>query len=399
MRLSERVSSMQFSPIRGFNKLAAAEEAQGKKIYHLNIGQPDVKTPEVFMDAVRAYAGKVLCYAESNGITQLLDAIIKYYSLYDITLTRDNIIITNGGSEALKLVFATVLNPGDEIMVPEPYYTNYISFGCETVAVINPVPTTAEDGYAWAVREKLEAALTPKTRAICCNNPNNPTGRVLTREDMRVVCEFAKEHNLWIISDEVYREFVYDGGEVTSFGMMDEFADRIVLVDSVSKRYSACGARIGAVISKNEELMNGVLKLAQGRLCVPTLEQYGAAALFNLGADYLDEARREYESRRDAAYEEISNIPDVICEKPGGSFYLMAKLPIDDAEDFLRFLITEFEDNGESVMFAPAPGFYKTPGKGKNEIRIAYVLNSDKMRRAAELIRLGIEAYRKKKGL
>ena len=181
--------------------------------------------------------------------------------------------------------------------------------------------------------------------------------------------------------------------------MMDEFADRIVLVDSVSKRYSACGARIGAVISKNEELMNGVLKLAQGRLCVPTLEQYGAAALFNLGADYLDEARREYESRRDAAYEEISNIPDVICEKPGGSFYLMAKLPIDDAEDFLRFLITEFEDNGESVMFAPAPGFYKTPGKGKNEIRIAYVLNSDKMRRSAELIRLGIEAYRKKKGI
>ena len=390
---------MQFSPIRGFNKLAAAEEAQGKKIYHLNIGQPDVKTPEVFMDAVRAYDDKVLCYAESNGIPQLLDAIIKYYSLYDIKLTRDNIIITNGGSEALKLVFATVLNPEDEIMVPEPYYTNYISFGCETVAVINPVPTTAEDGYAWAVREKLEAALTPKTRAICCNNPNNPTGRVLTKDDMRVVCEFAKEHNLWIISDEVYREFVYDGGEVTSFGMMDEFADRIVLVDSVSKRYSACGARIGAVISKNEELMNGVLKLAQGRLCVPTLEQYGAAALFNLGADYLDEARREYESRRDAAYEEISNIPDVICEKPGGSFYLMAKLPIDDAEDFLRFLITEFEDNGESVMFAPAPGFYKTPGKGKNEIRIAYVLNSDKMRRAAELIRLGIEAYRKKKGI
>ena len=390
---------MQFSPIRGFNKLAAAEEAKGKKIYHLNIGQPDVETPEVFMDAVRAYDDKVLCYAESNGIPQLLDAIIKYYSLYDIKLTRDNIIITNGGSEALKLVFATVLNPEDEIMVPEPYYTNYISFGCETVAVINPVPTTAEDGYAWAVREKLEAALTPKTRAICCNNPNNPTGRVLTKDDMRVVCEFAKEHNLWIISDEVYREFVYDGGEVTSFGMMDEFADRIVLVDSVSKRYSACGARIGAVISKNEELMNGVLKLAQGRLCVPTLEQYGAAALFNLGADYLDEARREYESRRDAAYEEISNIPDVICEKPGGSFYLMAKLPIDDAEDFLRFLITEFEDNGESVMFAPAPGFYKTPGKGKNEIRIAYVLNSDKMRRAAELIRLGIEAYRKKKGI
>ncbi|MCI7249416.1 MAG: pyridoxal phosphate-dependent aminotransferase, partial [Clostridiales bacterium] len=292
MRLSERVSSMQFSPIRGFNKLAAAEEAKGKKIYHLNIGQPDVETPEVFMDAVRAYDDKVLCYAESNGIPQLLDAIIKYYSLYDIKLTRDNIIITNGGSEALKLVFATVLNPEDEIMVPEPYYTNYISFGCETVAVINPVPTTAEDGYAWAVREKLEAALTPKTRAICCNNPNNPTGRVLTKDDMRVVCEFAKEHNLWIISDEVYREFVYDGGEVTSFGMMDEFADRIVLVDSVSKRYSACGARIGAVISKNEDLMNGVLKLAQGRLCVPTLEQYGAAALFNLGADYLDEARR-----------------------------------------------------------------------------------------------------------
>lgn len=399
MRLSDRVSSMQFSPIRGFNKLAAKEEAKGKKIYHLNIGQPDIETPKAFIETVRAYDDKVLSYSESNGIPQLLDAIIGYYKLYDVNLTRDNIIITNGGSEALKLVFATVLNPGDEIMVPEPYYTNYISFGCETVAVINPVPTTAEDGYAWAVKEKLEAALTPDTKAICCNNPNNPTGRVLSREDMKVVCEFAKEHNLWIISDEVYREFVFDGEEITTFGMMEEYADRIILVDSVSKRYSACGARIGAVISKNEELMDGVLKLAQGRLCVPTLEQYGAAALFRLGPDYLNEARREYESRRDAAYEEISNIPNVICEKPGGSFYLMAKLPIDDAEDFLRFLITEFEEEGESVMFAPAEGFYKTPNKGKNEIRIAYVLNSEKMRRSAKLIRLGIEAYREKKGL
>lgn len=399
MQISSRVAAMQFSPIRRFNKYAFEAEANGKKVYHLNIGQPDVETPECFMEAIRSFDSKVIAYAESGGLNELLDSMIGYYGLYDIELSRDNIIVTNGGSEALSLIFTSVLNPGDAAMMAEPYYTNYSTFCNAVSGELTPITTKAEDGYAWADRELLEKSLTPNTKAICCISPGNPTGRVLTLDEMRVVGEFAKDHDLWIISDEVYREFAYDDREVASFGMLPEYADRVILVDSVSKRFSACGARVGAVISKNAELMQGILKLAQGRLCCPTLEQRGAAALYRLGPDYFAEAKATYNARREAAYEEISQIPGVICQKPGGAFYMMAKLPIEDAEDFLMFLLTEFEDNGETVMFAPAEGFYKTPGMGKNEIRIAYVLNADAMRRASELIKLGIEAYKAKKGL
>ena len=398
MDISNRVGVMQFSPIRRFNKFAFEAEDKGKTVYRLNIGQPDVETPACFKEAIDNFDRKVIAYAESGGVTELLDAIVDYMKLYDMHYTRDNILITNGGSEALTLIFTALLNPGEEAIIAEPFYTNYNTFCNQVNGVLRPLTTSADDGYAWAKKDLIEAAITPKTKAICCISPGNPTGRVLTLDEMRLIGDIAKEHDLWIISDEVYREFAYDGREVTSFGMFDDLADRVVLVDSVSKRYSACGARVGAVISKNAELMSGILKLAQGRLCCPTLEQVGAAALFRMDKSYYDEAREEYCARRDAAYEEISKIPGVVCQKPGGAFYMTARLPVDDVEDFLMFLLTEFDDNGETVMFAPAAGFYATPGLGKDEMRIAYVLSPDKMRRGAELIKLGIEAYNKKLG-
>lgn len=394
MEVSKRVGAMQFSPIRRFNTFAFEAEAAGKKVYRLNIGQPDVETPACFMEAIRNFDKKVIAYAESGGVTDLVDAIIDYNKQYDMHFERNNILITNGGSEALTMIFTALLNPGEEAVIAEPFYTNYNTFCNQVNGKLVPITTKAEDGYAWADRELIEASITPNTKAICCISPGNPTGRVLTLDEMRLIGDIAKEHDLWIISDEVYREFAYDGRDITSFGMLEDIADRVVIVDSVSKRFSACGARVGCVMSKNEELMSGILKLAQGRLCCPTLEQVGAAALYRLDKSYYDEAKAEYEGRRNAAYEELSQIPGIVCQKPGGAFYLTCKLPVEDAEDFLMFLLKEFDDNGETVMFAPAAGFYATPGLGKNEMRIAYVLNQDSMRRGAELIKLGIEAYK-----
>ena len=398
MEISKRVAAMQFSPIRRFNTYAFEAEAEGKTVYRLNIGQPDVETPPCFKEAINNFDKKVIAYAESGGVTELLDAMIDYMKLYDMHYERKDILITDGGSEALTLIFTALLNPDEEALIAEPFYTNYRTFCNQVNGKLVPLTTKAEEGYAWAKKELIEAAITPKTKAICCISPGNPTGRVLTMDEMKLIGEIAKEHDLWIISDEVYREFAYDDREVTSFGMLEDLADRVVMVDSVSKRFSACGARIGAVISKNEELMSGILKLAQGRLCVPTLEQVGAAALYGLDKSYYDEMKAEYCARRDAAYEELVKIPGVVCQKPGGAFYMTAKLPVDDVEDFLMFLLKEFDDNGETVMFAPAEGFYMTPGLGRDEMRIAYVLGPDKMRRGAQLIALGIEAYNKKLG-
>ena len=396
-KVSDRVAVMQFSPIRRFNTYAFEAEAQGKTVYHLNIGQPDVHTPDCFKEAIDNFDEKVIAYAESGGVTELLDAMIDYMKRdFGMEYKRNDIMITNGGSEALILAFTALLNPGDEALIAEPFYTNYNTFCNEVSGVLVPLTTSAEDGYNWAKRDLIEAAITPKTKDICALSPGNPTGRVLTLEDMKLIGDIAKEHDLWIISDEVYREFVYDGGEAHSFGQLDDIADRVVLIDSVSKRYSACGARIGALISKNEELMSAVLKLAQGRLCVPTLEQVGAAALYRMPKSYYDEMKAEYCARRDAAYEELSQIPGIVCQKPAGAFYMTAKLPVDNIEDFLMFMLKEWDENGETAMFAPAPGFYATKGLGGNEMRIAYVLSPEKMRRACELIKKAVAAYNAK---
>lgn len=398
MNFADRVQDMQFSPIRRFNPIAAKVEAEGKKVYHFNIGQPDVATPEVFMEAIRAYNKAVIAYAESGGITDLQDAAISYYKNYGVDLKEENIIVTNGGSEALTMAFLALVNPGEEVIVAEPFYTNYNTFLKEAGGTIVPITTKAENGFSYATREQIEPLITDKTKAICCITPGNPTGNVLTLDEMKLICEIAKEHDLFVIADEVYREFAYDGREITSFGMLPEYADRVIICDSVSKRFSACGARIGLLISKNKDFMSMCMKIAQGRLSVSTLDQVGAAGFFRLPASYYEEVKNEYRARRDACYEEIMKIPGVICEKPGGAFYMTVKLPIEDVEDFLMFMLTEFDDNGETTMFAPAAGFYATPGLGKNEFRIAYVLNQHDMRRGAELIRLGLAAYQKKLG-
>ena len=396
MNLSSKVQSMQYSPIRRFNKFAIEAEEKGKKVYHLNIGQPDIETPACYMDAIRAFDEKVIAYAESGGMNVLHDAVIAYFKRLDIELERKNILVTNGGSEALSMIFTTILDPGDNVLVAEPFYTNYTTFAAQAGGVIKPITTVAEDGYHYATREKIEAAIDDRTRAICCITPGNPTGNVLTLDEMKLICEIAKEHDLWIIADEVYREFAYDGREVTSFMMLPEYADRVLVVDSVSKRFSACGARIGFILSKSDLFMDNAMKIAQGRLCSPTVDQVGAAALYTLPQSYYDEMKAEYEGRRNVVYEELMKIPGVVCRKPGGAFYMTAKLPVENIEDFLMFLLTEFDDNGETVMFAPAEGFYATPGLGRDEMRIAYVLKQEDLRRAVELIRLGIEAFNKK---
>lgn len=398
MNISKRVEAMQFSPIRKFNPVAIKAEKEEKKIYHLNIGQPDVETPPCFMEAIRKFDEKVIAYAESGGRPELIESVIDYYKGYDINLDASDIIVTNGGSEALSMTFITLLDEGDEVLVPEPYYTNYSTFALMAGGVVKPITTSAKDGYAYADAAKIEACITPKTRAICCLEPGNPTGNVLTIEEMKVIAEVAKKHDLMIIADEVYREFVYDGRTPASFGQLKEYEDRVIIIDSVSKRFSACGARIGLCISKNKEFMSGIMKIAQGRLCVSTVDQIASAKLFRLPQSYYDEVKAEYCGRRDVVVEELNKIPGFSATVPGGAFYMTCKLPVEDIEDFLMFLLEEFEDNGESVMFAPAEGFYATPGLGKDEIRIAYVLKREDMKRGVELIRLGLEAYNKKKG-
>ncbi len=398
MELSNKVEAMQFSPIRKFNPIAQKAKDAGKKVYHLNIGQPDVETPPCFMEAIKGYENKVIAYAESGGITELQDSVGDYFKTYGMEIGRQDMIVTTGGSEALTMTFLALLNEGDEVLLAEPFYTNYHTFATAAGGKVVPITTKAEEGYHYAKREQIEPLITEKTRAICCINPGNPTGTVLTMDEMKLIGEIAKEHDLWIIADEVYREFAYDGREAVSFGQLPEIADRVIIIDSVSKRFSACGARIGFLISKNQEFMQSVMKIAQGRLCVSTVDQVGAAALFRLPASYYDEVKAEYCGRRDVVYEELMKIPGVVCQKPGGAFYMTAKLPVDSVEDFLMFLLTEFDDNGETVMFAPAEGFYATPGLGRDEMRIAYVLKQEDMRRGVELIRLGIEAYNKKLG-
>lgn len=397
MKISNKVESMQLSPIRKFNPIAKRAEESGKKIYKLNIGQPDVETPKCFMDAIKNFDETVIAYAESAGIEPLREAVSDYFKQYNINYTRDDMIITNGGSEAITMAMMTLLNEGDEILIPEPYYTNYNTFSKAAEGKIVPITTRAEDGYKYAKKELIEPLITDKTKMIVCINPGNPTGNVLTFDEMKLIGEIAVEHDLIILADEVYREFAYDHREMTSFGMLPEISDRVVIIDSVSKRYSACGARIGFLATKNRKILDEAMKLAQGRLCVSTVDQVGSSALFRLPLSYYDEVKSIYCKRRDVAYEEIKKIPDVVCEKPGGSFYMTVKLPVGSVEDFLVYMLEEFDDEGETTMFTPAEGFYATKGLGKDEMRIAYVLNDKDMRRAVELIRLGLESYKKSK--
>ena len=393
MKFSSKIEKCGLSPMRKFHPYALAAEKKGRKIYHLNIGQPDIETPPIFFEAVKNFHAPVLEYAPSPGIPELIEAIRGYYAKLDIPLESGDILVATGGSEALEMVLECILDDGDEILIPEPFYPNYNTFVRVTGAKIHPIHTSPEEGYHYADRAKIEAEINEHTRAIMVTNPGNPTGVVLTPEEMRLIVDIAKEHNLFVIGDEVYREFVYGGEKLATMLQFPDAAENVVVVDSVSKRFSACGARVGVLTSRNKELMAHAMKYCQGRLCSATLDQVGAAALYTVGPDYFAAVRDEYKRRRDTCMAKLAEIPGVVCKCPKGAFYIMAALPVDDAEKFQMWLLEEFEDHGDTVMFAPGEGFYGTPGKGKNEVRIAYVLKQADLERAMDLLALGIKAY------
>lgn len=390
---SNRVTAMQASPIRKLVPFATAAKADGVKVYHLNIGQPDIKTPRGFFDAVKNFDDEVLEYAVSQGIPELIEALQDYYKTYDMHFDKDELLITNGGSEALLFAMMATCDPGDKLLIPEPFYTNYNGFGqCVNVGVA-PITTKAENGFHLPSKEEILSKIDDKVKAILLSNPGNPTGAIYSKEELEMIAEIAIEKDLWIISDEVYREFVYDGLEYTSFGNLKQVEDRVIIIDSVSKRYSACGARIGSIASKNKELIAQIMKLCQGRLCVPTLEQIGAVELYKTPVSYFKEVNDEYRKRRDVLYSELMKVDGVICEKPTGAFYIVAKLPVDNAEDFVKWMLTEFRVDNETVMATPAEGFYATPGLGIDEIRLAYILKEEDLRKAAKILKEGLEAY------
>lgn len=393
MKFSSKVEKCGQSPMRKFHPYAVAAKARGIKVYHLNIGQPDVQTPPAFFEAIRKFEQPVLEYAPSPGIPELIDAIKGYYDKLDMHFDKSEIYITTGGSEALAITLQCILDDGDEILIPEPFYPNYNTMVRTCGASITPIPTCPEEGYHYAEREKIEPLINEHTRAIMVTNPGNPTGVVLTPEEMRMMCDIAKEHNLFIIGDEAYREFVYGGEPLQSMGEFADAADNVVVIDTVSKRFSACGARIGCILTRNHELLGHALKYCQARLSVATLDQVASAALYQVDPSYFAAVREEYKRRRDTVVAKLREIPGVVFDCPKGAFYLMAALPIDDADNFQKWLLEEFDDNGDTVMFAPGAPMYATPGKGKNEIRIAYILKQDKLERAMDLLALGIKAY------
>lgn len=393
MKYSNRVTAMQSSPIRKLVPYALDAKARGIKVYHLNIGQPDIKTPKGFFDAVKNFDSNVLEYAVSNGIPELIKALQDYYTTYDMHFDSDDILITNGGSEALLFTMMAICDPGDNLLVPEPFYTNYNGFSQCVNVEVSPITTKAEDGFHLPSKEKICSVINPKTKGILLSNPGNPTGTVYTKEEVSMIAQIAIENNLWIIADEVYREFVYDGLDYTSFGNLKEVEDRVVIIDSVSKRYSACGARIGSLACKNKTLIAQILKLCQGRLCVATLEQIGSVQLYKTPVSYFKEVNEEYKHRRDVLYNELMKVDGVVCEKPTGAFYIVAKLPVENAEDFVIWMLKEFSKDNETVMVCPAEGFYSTPGLGRNEIRLAYILNESDLYKAATLLKEGLEQY------
>jgi aspartate aminotransferase len=397
IKVSKRGKEMPASPIRKLIPLSDETKKKGVKVYHLNIGQPDIPTPVEFMNAVKNYPHKVLEYGNSKGDLRLIQRMVEYYQRKNILVKPENIQITTGGSEALIFSIICISDVGEEIIVFEPFYTNYNSLARMADINLIPVPTKAESGFHLPDKKTIEKKITSKTKGILFASPNNPTGTVYTREELETMVELAKKYDLFLLSDEVYREFIYEGVH-TSIMNLEGIEDRVILLDSISKRYSACGARIGCLVSKNKEVMDTALKLGQSRLCSPSIEQYGAAGALKLPEDYFLAMAEEYKRRRDTCYAELMKIPGVICQKPSGAFYIMAKLPVKDVEDFAKWMLTDFSLNGATTMVAPGPGFYATPGMGRDEARIAYVLNVEDLRKAMRILAKGVEGYNKVKG-
>lgn len=393
MNISKRGIEIQESPIRKLKPYADKAIAAGVRVYFINIGQPDIVTPQPVWDAFKNCQDKVLSYGPAQGFLDLRQAMADYFSGYNIDLNAENVLITVGGSEAIQFAFSVVSDPGEEIIIPEPFYTNYNGYESSANVKIVPLTLNVADGFRLPPAEEIEAKISDKTKAILLCSPNNPTGTVYTAEELDRIVNLAKKYDLFLIADEVYKEFVYDGAIHKSILEYDEIHDRAIVVDSISKRFSCCGARIGALITRNPEVYQAALKFAQARLCPPTMEQRAALAAYRMGKDYFEPVRKEYQKRRDVLCEELKDIPGIIMRKPQGAFYIIVRLPVKDSEHFVRWMLTDFRLDNETTMVAPAQGFYSSSGRGTNEVRIAYVLKEEDLKRAITVLKAGIQEY------
>ncbi len=393
MKLSNRIESLQASPIRKLIPLALQAKAEGKHVYHLNIGQPDIETPSVFLDAIHQFNKKIIPYQLSTGDPNLIKSIQTYYERDHIKIESDEIIITNGGSEALIFSLMAICDSGDEVLIPEPFYTNYNGFTTQTGVMPVPITTLASTGFHLPTQEEIEKLITEKTKAILFSNPGNPTGTVYTLAELEMLKAIALKHHLFLISDEVYRKFVFDEEVGISLGMLKGIEQQSIMIESVSKRYSSCGARIGAVVSKNKELIAQILKLAQSRLSISTLDQVGASALYLLDDDYVSSIKNEYQKRRDIVVSGLNEIPNIFFEIPKGAFYIVVTLPVKDAEEYTKWLLSSYTYENETVMLAPARDFYVNKDLGVRQVRIAYVLESNQLKKAMKILKYSLELY------
>lgn len=394
-KISSKGHNMPESPIRKLVPFAEAAKKKGNKVYHLNIGQPDIKTPEVATQAVKNADISVLEYSHSAGFDSYREKLAAYYQKQGLPINKEDIIITTGGSEALIFAMGSTMDEGDEIIIPEPFYANYNGFSTQNGVKVVPVMSGIENGFALPAISDFEKLITPRTKAILICNPGNPTGYLYSKEEIQQLAELVKKHDLFLIADEVYREFVYDGFQHFSVMNEESIAEHAIMIDSVSKRFSMCGARIGCIVSKNKELMNTAMKFAQARLSPPTYAQIASEAALETPQSYFDDVITEYKDRRDTLVNALNAIDGVQVSMPNGAFYCIAKLPVANAEDFAKWLLEEFDFNGETVMVAPAAGFYSTPGVGLDEVRLAYVLKKEDLIKSAEIIKEALKVYKK----
>lgn len=393
-KISTKGHNMPASPIRKLVPFADQAKKEGKKIYHLNIGQPDIETPEVMLNAIKNIDFKVWSYTHSEGIPSYREKLAGYYNKAGYTgITAANIIVTTGGSEAITIAVNACLNAGDEVIIPEPFYANYNGFACMADVIVKPIVSSIDNGFALPPIAEFEKIITPKTKAIMICNPNNPTGYLYSRAELEELKKLALKYDLFIFSDEAYREFCYDGKEFVSPMHLDGLEENVIVLDTVSKRYSACGARLGAIVTKNKEVLSSALRFAQARLCPPAIAQIAAEAAIDTPQSYFDAVSKEYTERRDIVVNALNKIDGVFCPNPGGAFYAVVRLPIDDSDKFCQWMLESFSYEGQTVMMAPATGFYSTPGAGKNEVRIAYVLKKDDLVSAMKCLEEAIKVY------